>query len=511
MALAVATQPAISRAAPPARVLYVVEEERTEWEPIGRAEVENLIAQAALEELSAVGAMQLVHVRKTELPRAQGDFLMRIVGRMVGEAETHTIHLSFEGLGRDDVPSFRAAETVVVGQIPKAEMIRRIDASTRAAAKQLLALVEPVLAQLAEASCEEAEKPRPTVDEPTPLAKQRSPGAPPALPWSWSEVRMPATPPSLLARELFEANGARSIAALRELTARVRDDASARRVLEHCALRHSVRDRRHDCLVALRLASRSLPSTQRVVIEVFRTEKDGRVRGEASEQMLYFTGISRAEAVQAWLEHAANEGEVMGPIEWLGDQPNLDLVIARCLYNGARKAHWEDGKAPCFKLLHAVPPARRRALLIPHLRELDPASPYYLKGAGPREGQVGTERQWAIDAVLENARHWDPQLEEILWRRYQRDMSSRALSVLAKWGDPSPRLTARLLEALQTQGEATVLSALLRAAKKNADVRPMIQEKLAELIATGAYPKSVSRRDLEGLMRDLERLAKGKS
>ena len=128
---------------------------------------------------------------------------------------------------------------------------------------------------------------------------------------------------------------------------------------------------------------------------------------------------------------------------------------------------------------------------------MDPGSPYYLKGAGEREGSTGTPWNRAVDALLEDIPAWDPKLEDILWARYQRTLSSSAMSTLCSWAAPSERLAKRLLEILQTKGESRALHGLVRIAKADPKLAPQVKEGLSKLLALGTFPKNISERDLE--------------
>src|SRR5262249_38055374 len=158
--------------------------------------------------------------------------------------------------------------------------------------------------------------------------------------------------------------------------------------LERCVLDHKMEDMRLGCLKALRPLARKSAPTQRVVIEAFRRDSESDVRGEASEQMTYFSGAARTEAVAAWLESLARCSAI-GPLDQLGDLPNLDIAVKSCLMACGKKPKYQRSKRSCIEALKPVPLERRRRLLWRHLEENDTESPYYVEGAGEREGSTG--------------------------------------------------------------------------------------------------------------------------
>jgi hypothetical protein len=469
-------------ATPVTRGVVVAHEESGEWQPIDPRELGRAVEQVALEVLSAPGLLRLERAGADGRVPDEAEFVVRIFGRTIAESETHTVHLSFEPAARTELAGFRAADSVVLGKLPRATMLQRVEQSARTAATALLAVLRPALERGAD-----------------PGVASRSV----ALPWRWSEVKIPEAKNDD-ARELYGKDAGRRAAALRVLASGALGGKVPRNALESCVLSHADDEMRLGCLRALRPLSRTFVPTQRVVIEALRKDTSSAVRAEASEQMLYFTGLSRVDAILAWLERAA-AGEVLGPLDQLGDQPNLDLVIARCLVAAGSRPKYQRSKSACLGLVAPLPPARRWALLEKPLREIDPDSPLYLEGAGEREGSIGTDWQRAVEAVLDNARRFPPELEDILWRRYERTMSSSAVDVLGEYAEPSERLATRLLEVVQTAGDRNALSGLSRLGKTAPALRPLIKEKLAELIATGSFAKDLNARDLEEVVRRLEK------
>jgi hypothetical protein len=459
------------------------------WQPLDVGDVAKTIGETALEVLTQPGLAQIERVSGAAALTPEGDYLLEVKGRLLDEAETHTIYLSFGPNKADDLPSFRATDTVVLSKLDRRAMLQKITESSRKAAAELLAMVRPAL--------ERAKAGKTTVE----LPPDNRP-----LPWRWPEVSLPKLPGGKY--DLFASSAEARELALRHHVARLRaDDAVSRRVVERCALEQKDTDLRRRCLEALAFASRTHGTTQRVVIEVFRKDTDSRVLGEADEQMQYFSGPARADAEQAWLEAAAR-GRVSSALEQLGEVPNLDVVIRSCLLASAKKQHYERSKRPCLELLPPLSYARRRAILWRFLEETDANSPYYLEGAGESEGRTGTEWQWAVEALLEESHTWDPALEEILWRRYQRSLSSFALDALSGWGAPSKRLVDRLLEAVQTGGDHGTVWGLKRMAQQDPALAPQILDGLSMMLQTGNYPKAIHKRVIEDAVRELSKPAK---
>jgi hypothetical protein len=135
------------------------------------------------------------------------------------------------------------------------------------------------------------------------------------------------------------------------------------------------------------------------------------------------------------------------------------------------------------------------------VRELDPRSPRYLKGAGSAEGSTGTEWQRGAEALLFRATRWDPELEAVLWARWQRESSSFALDALADWGAPSPGLLDKLLEVVSTAGSPRALRGVERLIKADPSLAESARERVALLRVSGAYPKSIRAEDLERIER----------
>jgi hypothetical protein len=254
------------------------------------------------------------------------------------------------------------------------------------------------------------------------------------------------------------------------------------------------------CLVALAPLARRYAPTQRIVIEAFRKDESNKVVQEANEQMLYFTGLSQSDAVAAWMERAS-KAQVIGPMSTLGDQPNLDLVIVKCLLAAGSKPKYQRSKGACIELLKPVPHERAKAIIWPFLNEMDPDSPKYLEGAGEREGSIGTDWQRAVEALLQDAPSFPKGLEEVLWRRYERTLSSSSIDKLADHAPPSALIANRFLEVIQTGGGHYATAGLKRMIDEDEKLRPAIADKLAELLATEAYHKSVQKRVLEDMLK----------
>lgn len=477
---------AVARAEPPPRVAYVVDEVPGSWQPLEPADIAKTIEHAALEVLSKPGLVQLEKAGKRAGAEQKGDYLLTIEGRTVDEAETHTVYLTFGPAVRSDIASFRASDTVPLGKQPRAAMLTAIESSARKAAGELLALLEPQLRLARGGGKGEAPK---------------DPSEGKELPWRWPEVQVPHASSGRASVGLYSKNGSERAASLRELTSLALTEASPRNVLEKCVLDHPDKELRLGCLIALRPLSRKIAPTQRVVIEAFRKDEN-EVRNEANEQMLYFTGLAREEATQAWLESLA-KCETMGPLDALGDIANLDLAIKRCLVACGKKPKYQRSKRSCIEALKPVPLDRRRRILWRTVSEFDPDSPYYVEGAGQSEGSTGTDWQWAAEALLEGATKWDPELEELLWKRYQRTLSSSALDMLSDFAPPSAKMMDRMIEVLQTAGAREALPALKRIAKEDPALKPQIREKLAELLVTSNYAKTVSKQTLEEAVKEL--------
>jgi hypothetical protein len=475
------------------KVSYVVEESRTSWQPLDPDDVEKTIEHAALEVLSKPGLMLLEKMPKKG---TAGDYVLEIRGRAVDEAETHSVYLTFGPGGRTDLASFRASDTVPLQRQSRAAMLSAIDASARKAAAQLVEVLKPQLSGAKAGGGEDA-----PVD---PLSGKKT------LPWKWADVHVPPVSALRAAQGIYSKKRNERMAALRELTSLALSETSPRNALESCVLKHGDPEIRLGCLVALRPLSRRIAPTQRVVIEAFRQDASTDVVKEASEQMEFFTGLSLKDAGEAWLERAA-KGQVYGPIDKLGDLPNLDLAIRSCLVESGKRAKYERSKRSCIELLKPVSLERRRRILWPCLGETNPDSPLYLEGAGEREGSIGTDWQWAVEAVLEDATTWDPKLEEILWARYQRTLSETSIAILYEIGAPSEKLMQKMIELVETAGARQGLWGLKRIAKADPALKPKIVEKLSELQATSAYPKTIQPRDLEEVLKELNREPKEKT
>lgn len=479
--IAVLCAPALALAGP-LDVHVIVKEERTTWQPVDLEDVERSVGQAALEALSASGQLKLIMTTEQQVRANPPSYLLRITGRMLDEAETHSVYLSFEPKSGAAIGSVRTSQTVSLSKLDKKTMLARMQQSAKAAAAELWASLKTALARGNQA--------------PPPLDLK----ALPELPWKWSAVLAPsARLPS--AADLTSSDNEKRQAALRELTSIALHKTEPRHALEACALSNPHVDIRRGCLEALRPIARDLPQTQRIVIEVFRKDKESRIVNEASEQMHYFTGAGQQDAIAAWMERAA-KGQVYGPFASLGDLPNLDLTIARCiLAKGQLPNKWERERGACIEMLRPVPHERRKAILWPFLTEVDPDSPRYLGGAGEREGSTGTDWQRAVEAYIEDAPRFPSGLDEVLWRRYERTLSSSSLDILASHAEPSPLLAQRFLEAIQTGGSRDALMGLERFVKEDPKLRDAVIEKVSELLATESYHKKIKKPDLERLLK----------
>ncbi|MCA9551958.1 MAG: hypothetical protein KC933_18105 [Myxococcales bacterium] len=478
--------------AAPIRVTYDVVVVEGSWQPLAPADLARAVEGAALEVLSRGGQLQLHRAPGPGAEAEPGAYRLKLESHVLAEAQTHTVALQLGPGTAQDLPSLSAARTVVLGGLSRGKMLEAVEASAREAAAALVQAMKAPLARLGKAGDEE---PAP-VDDPFK-------GAP--APWQWGPVRIPKASVGKAARDLYGKNAKKRQAALRVLTSEALTADSPRHELERCALEHPEEQMREGCLKALRPLSMRSPPTARVVVEVYRRDDSGRVRREANDQMVYFTGPARAEAVQAWLE-AATQGREHGPLEELGDLPNLDLAIRGCLEASGKERGLDNRRRfGCISLLEPLPHARRKAILWRFVREMDPDSPYYLRGAGEREGSTGTPWQRSVDALLEGMTRWDPKLEEILWARYQRDLSHAAMSVLSSWAAPSERLAKRLLEMVQTRGENQALFGLVRIATEDAKLRPMVKQALLQMMAQGAFSKDIDERRLKDAVSKLER------
>lgn len=481
-------------AADPVRVVYRVEASAGSWRPIQPSDVAKVVETAALEALTRSGQLRLERAQGPGAEQAPGAYRLLVESHVLDEAETHTVSLALTPGTDARLPSLSAARTVTLSKLKRGQMLERIERSAREAAEALAKSLDKPLARL-----ERAETPNFEVDEPFDTKVQ---------PWRWAPVRIPTGSSGRAAKQLYSRNPKKRQAALRELTSLALGEASPRQALERCALEHPNEQMRLGCLEGLRPLSRREPPTARVVVEVYRKDASPKVRREANDQMLYFTGPAKQAALQAWLEAAA-EGRDAGPLENLGDLPNLDLSIRRCLEATGKKRGYDDRpRFRCLALLEPLPHARRRAILWRFIREMDPSSPYYLKGAGEREESTGTPWNRALDALLEGLPSWDPKLEEILWARYQRTLSQAAMDTLCSWGAPSERLADRLLEIMKTKGESRALNGLLRFARTDPSLAPKVKAGIEQMLALGTFHKDLSERRLTDALKKLEREVK---
>lgn len=481
--------------------IYIAEEEKTYWEPIHRNDIERVIEQTALEVLTRSGLLRLNKVELKDLPTAKGDYLLRIAGRMVGESETHTIQLGFEARDKAEVGSFRTAGTVTIGKLPTDEMRKRIESSTRIAAEQLVAVLKPALSRIGPSHDVDVGTKSGDGDfDPNTVLK-----APEATPWNWGDIKIPE-PPKAEVADLFGNNEKSREGTLRLLMSEALTTPTRRNGLEYCARKHPNADVRLKCLIALRPSSRRLAPTQQVVIEIFRHDVDQKVVKEASEQMEYFTGMSRASAIQAWLERTGTTGYINGPIKEMGDLPNLDLAIARCLASASKSdKYYERNRRGCIELMEPLDLKRRRALIWPYVKEGNKNSKIYLNGAGNGEGSTGTEWQWAFETILKPACKMDDELGNVLWNRYLRDLSSSAIDAIAEYGPANEQTVDRLVQSIQTGGERAGMRGLSNLYERHPELRQLIMNRVAELDATGNYDKKA---DVPRLLEELQRMEK---
>ena len=115
---------------------------------------------------------------------------------------------------------------------------------------------------------------------------------------------------------------------------------------------------------------------------------------------------------------------------------------------------------------------------------------------------MGTDWQRAVETVLNDARRFEPGLEDILWQRYERFLSSFAFDVLAEEAPPTPSLVERLAQGMQGERASRALHGLRRIVKQAPNFKNQIREKIAELQATSGYHKSVSARDLDEFLKE---------
>lgn len=475
------------------RVVYEVEASAGSWQPISPKDLGRAVEHAALQELSKPGLMTLERHRGRGAGQKKGDYKLTIAGHLLDEAETHTVYLSFEPGEKSDVPSVNTSETVVLSKQSRGKMLERIEASARKAAKRLVKILKPEIARAGRGV--DAPPPDDLFDD----VKK--------WPWSFGDVRVPKARVGNNGKRLYSKKKKVREAALRVLTSLALRESSPRQILERCVLDHFDDDTRLGCLVALRPLSRKHQPTRRVVVEAFRKGKTGRIESEATKQMRYFSGPSKAMAIQAWME-AASKGRSYGPLDELGDLPNLDLAVRKCLTaTTKKKLHKTSLRKPgtCIDLLKPVPYKRRRAVLWRFVSEMNPDSPYFLEGYGANEGSHGTIWASALNMLFERMTKWDPKLEEVLWKRYQRTLSSAALKALCSRTPPSEKGVKRLLEILKTTGSHHALNGLVRMGERDTKHAPKIREAIAEMIAMGTYAKNVRKNALESAIKKLER------
>src|SRR5689334_12371247 len=95
----------VAAAGKPLPVAYLLKEERTGWQPIDPEDVEATLGQAALEALSKTALVSLDKTTEQALRQKPRDYVLRVTGRMVDEAETHTVFLSLEPSGEAAIGS----------------------------------------------------------------------------------------------------------------------------------------------------------------------------------------------------------------------------------------------------------------------------------------------------------------------------------------------------------------------------------------------------------------------
>lgn len=113
------------------------------WQPLDVGDVAKTIGETALEVLTQPGLAQIERVSGAAALTPEGDYLLEVKGRLLDEAETHTIYLSFGPNKADDLPSFRATDTVVLSKLDRRAMLQKITESSRKAAAELLTMVRP--------------------------------------------------------------------------------------------------------------------------------------------------------------------------------------------------------------------------------------------------------------------------------------------------------------------------------------------------------------------------------
>jgi hypothetical protein len=168
------------------------------WQPIAPADLSRAIENAALEELSRPGQLQLARAQKG----TASDLLLVVEGRLLDEAQTYTVALTIGPGARADAPSLTAAETVVLEKLSRAQILEKVEGAARAAAKGLWGVLGPQLARLGDGT---QVGPPPNLD------------ADKTLPWQWGAVRIPKASVSS-AGDLDSKDHQKRQAALRELT-----------------------------------------------------------------------------------------------------------------------------------------------------------------------------------------------------------------------------------------------------------------------------------------------------
>lgn len=326
------------------------------WEPIALAEVERMVEQAVEEPLTAPGKMRFVRSEVSAL--GEGDYVVRVAGRFVEEAERFTVYLSFGPGKQDDLPSLVAAQTSdALGRKSRAEMERRIRETARRAAARLAEALSPWLD-------------RARIDVAGPEAQ-------PVLPMQWGEIEIPeVTDRRKAIRTLMDPRApdhARGNA-LREVKGHAFDQQPARNAIEHCVLRDPSPELRARCVQALAPVARAHVPTQRILLHAMRTDVEERVLDALAKVSQGFVGLSRLETVATWLHMVATDATPARAAEKVArllskekDVPNLEVAVAKCLQ---QESVVYGKRYACAKsLLPRIPAERRPRVVWRYLQE----------------------------------------------------------------------------------------------------------------------------------------------
>ncbi len=478
--------------APPLKLSYSVTAHRSSWQPIQKSDRKKAVEASALEVLTKSGKIQVGEPH-------QADAHLLIDAQLLDEAHTHTVLLSVQASGNKQFPSLMTSDTVALKGLKRGQILQKIEASARKAAKKLYSSLGPTLKTHHQIDADSS----PGFDD------QQE------LPFHWTPVSVPRPKAGRAEKELWSKKRKKQEEALRVLSSLARTAKASRNVLERCALEHPSLKLRKDCLKALKPLSRQSAHTRRVVIEVYRKQpKKGRshdirrLREEALEQMKYFSGVEKRLATQAMLSATA-AGHPPKIMQELGDLPNLDVAIHRCLQATGKKKRTENrSRFSCISLMKPLPHGRRWALLKPYLRQTDPGSPYYLRGAGKSEGRIGTPWERAFKAVLETAPRWKKEWGKLLWKRYQNSLSASSINMLSGYAPANKKNANWLLEAVQTGGNQRALMGLQRMGQQSDRLRETILASLVELEQTQNYPKELGVRRLQSTINRLQSYGK---